>query len=63
MFEGALDSLPGIGPVKRKRLLTHFGSVKRLKEAGEEKWKEVKGITKADIETLKLWQAEDEKKA
>ncbi|MCP5469415.1 MAG: excinuclease ABC subunit UvrC [Chlamydiales bacterium] len=54
-FESELDSLEGIGPIKKKRLLTHFGSVTRLRNATPEQWSEVQGITKHDIETLKLW--------
>lgn len=53
VFESELDRLEGIGPVKKKRLLTHFGSVKRIKEASVEEWLEVKGITKKDVEVLK----------
>lgn len=48
----ALDTLPGIGPVKRKRLLTHFGSVKKIFEASPEELLKVKGVTKKDVETI-----------
>ncbi|MCH9624840.1 MAG: UvrABC system protein C [Chlamydiales bacterium] len=48
----SLDALPGIGPIKKKRLLQHFGSLKRILEASPDKWKEVKGMTHKDIETL-----------
>jgi excinuclease ABC subunit C len=48
----ALDFLPGIGPVKKQRLLKHFGSVKRILDANPEDWKAIKGITQKDIETL-----------
>ncbi len=47
-----LDSLQGIGPVKKKRLLSHFGSVKRIKEATEEELRQVEGLTSKDIQTL-----------
>jgi excinuclease ABC subunit C len=49
----ALDSIPGIGPVKRKMLLRHFGSMKRLLEATEAELSEIKGLTKKDIEALR----------
>ncbi len=52
-LSSALDTIPGIGPIKRKRLLSHFGSMKRILEASEDEWKKVPGITKRDIETLK----------
>lgn len=48
----ALDTLPGIGPIKKQRLLSHFGSVKRILEASPEEWSQVQGINKKDIETL-----------
>lgn len=54
----ALDTLPGIGPIKKQRLLKHFGSLKRILAASEEEWLEVKGITKRDVETLKRAQAD-----
>ncbi len=47
-----LDSLPGIGPIKKNRLLKHFGSVKRILEAGPEEWRLVQGLNKNDLETL-----------
>lgn len=39
-----LDTIPGLGPVKRAALLKHFGSVKRLREAELEEIAGVKGI-------------------
>jgi excinuclease ABC subunit C len=30
-----LDAIPGVGPTTRQRLLTHFGSVRALKQAAE----------------------------
>lgn len=48
----ALDTLPGIGPTKKKRLLTHFGSLKRILEAGPDEWKKIQGITQKDCDTL-----------
>jgi len=55
LFQSELDQIPGIGPIKKKRLLTHFGSVKQIKEAVPEAWKAVKGITTKDIECLQQW--------
>ncbi len=40
-----LDDIPGIGPVKRKALLTHFGSLKAIRKADRDALKEVKGIS------------------
>jgi len=39
-----LDDIPGLGEVRRKALLRHFGSVKRLKEASVDQIREVPGI-------------------
>ena len=44
MTASALDDIPGLGEVRRKALLRHFGSVKRLKEASVEQIREVPGI-------------------
>jgi excinuclease ABC subunit C len=48
-FTSALDEIPGIGPTKRARLLTHFGSVEKIRSASADELSQVKGITKKDI--------------
>jgi excinuclease ABC subunit C len=48
-----LDAIPGIGPAKRKRLLTHFGSLEAIKEASIDDLAAIRGITHADAEMLK----------
>lgn len=35
-FQSILDSISGIGPKRKKQLLKHFGSVKKIKEATKE---------------------------
>ena len=40
-----LDSIPGIGPVKRKALLTHFGDIDNIRAATVETLRQVPGIT------------------
>ncbi len=52
-IKSALGDIPGIGPVKRKALLKHFGSLKKIKEASEEELRKVKGISDANITQLK----------
>jgi excinuclease ABC subunit C len=47
-----LDAVPGVGPVRRKALLKHFGSVKALREAGIEALAEVDGIGPKAAETI-----------
>jgi excinuclease ABC subunit C len=44
MTASALDDIPGLGEVRRKALLRHFGSVRRLREASVEQIQEVPGI-------------------
>lgn len=43
-FESVIDSVPGVGPGRKKALLKAFGSVKRLKAAPVEDIAEVPGI-------------------
>lgn len=40
-----LDSVPGIGPARRKALLTHFGSLDELRKATEEEIASVPGVS------------------
>ena len=51
--KSALDDLPGIGPVKKKRLLQHFGSFKKIQSATDEELLSIPGITKKDLASLK----------
>lgn len=51
----ALDAIPGIGPVKKKKLLKYFGSVQRIREASIEDLGQVEGLSKKDIETIFKW--------
>jgi len=41
MVTSQLDSIPGIGEKRRKKLLQHFGSVKKMKEASVADFREV----------------------
>lgn len=47
-----LEEVPGIGPRRRKVLLQHFGSLKRLKEASLEELLAVPGLTRPAAEAL-----------
>ena len=42
-----LDNAPGIGPVLKQKLLAHFKSVKRIREATESQLAEIVGPKKA----------------
>ncbi|GAB7388721.1 excinuclease ABC subunit C [Bacillaceae bacterium] len=41
MFSSELDGIPGIGPKRKKMLLKHFGSLKRIKEAGIDEFRSI----------------------
>ena len=48
-----LDDIPGVGEVKKKELLKHFGSVKKIQEATIEELMQVKGINEKIAKELK----------
>jgi len=50
-FQSALDDIPGIGPKRKKQLLRHFGSLKKMKQAKLEEFVEA-GIPRPVSETL-----------
>ncbi len=52
MTESALDNVPGLGDVRRKALLRHFGSLKRLSAATVEEITEVPGVGKRTAEAI-----------
>src|SRR5262249_42585830 len=45
-----LDDVPGVGPARRKLLLRHFGSMKRIQTATVEELLQIPGITSAVAE-------------
>jgi excinuclease ABC subunit C len=48
-----LDSIPGIGPARRKALLKHFGSMDKIKEASIEDLAAVKGMNEVAAKNIK----------
>jgi excinuclease ABC subunit C len=52
MRRGPLDDVPGLGETRKKALLKHFGSVKRLRAATVEEICEVPGIGRRTAETV-----------
>jgi excinuclease ABC subunit C len=52
MTASALDGIPGLGEVRRKALLRHFGSLKRLGAASVEEIAEVPGIGRHTAESI-----------
>ncbi len=53
MTRSALDALAGVGPVRRKRLLTAFGSLAAVKRASVDEVAAVKGMTPALAASVK----------
>jgi len=52
-IQSALDTIPGIGPKRKKALLKKFGSVKQIREAGVEEIAATVGFTRALAEKVK----------
>jgi excinuclease ABC subunit C len=50
---GKLDSVPNIGPIRKKELLRHFGSLKGIREATVEELLQVKGMDRQAALSLK----------
>lgn len=57
-----LDEIEGVGPKRKKALLKHFGSFKKVKSATLEQIEDVPGVSnevaKAVYNTLQAWQSE-----
>lgn len=60
MTVSILDEIPGVGPKRKKDIMRHFGSFKRLKAASVEDISQVKGVSMNLAETiyeeLKAWE-------
>ncbi|MCA9936268.1 MAG: excinuclease ABC subunit UvrC [Ardenticatenaceae bacterium] len=52
-----LDGVPGVGPSRRKALLTHFGSLDELRKATEEEIASVPGVPLAVAQAVKAFLA------
>jgi excinuclease ABC subunit C len=48
-----LDQIPGVGPKTRTKLLRHFGSLNKLKNATIPELREI-GVSKTVAQTIKL---------
>jgi len=48
-----LDTIPGIGPARRKALLRHFGSVDKIRNASMDELASVSGMSRAAAESVK----------
>ena len=54
MVESVLDEVPGLGEVRRKTLLKHFGSLKKLRQASIDEVAELPGFGKRTAESVVL---------
>lgn len=52
VLHSTLDDVAGIGPKKRKTLLKHFGSLKKIREASIDDLRAVKGISSANADAI-----------
>lgn len=52
VVRSVLESIPGIGPKKKKALLAHFKSLKNVKKATREELEAVTELTKTDIDNI-----------
>ncbi|GAB2754517.1 excinuclease ABC subunit UvrC [Salinifilum aidingensis] len=53
MTASELDSIPGLGQTRRAALLKHFGSVRKLRQAGVDDIAQVPGIGRRTAETVR----------
>lgn len=64
MTVSVLDEIPGVGPKRKRAIMRHFGSLKRLRAASPEEIAQVKGVPASvadDIwRELRAWDAERE---
>jgi excinuclease ABC subunit C len=54
-FASALDSIPGIGPRRKRALLRQFGSVKAIREASVEELATARGMTQSLAKKVKQY--------
>ena len=54
MVDSILDDVPGLGPVKKKAVLAHFGSLKKVTEADVAELAQVPGI--GPVQAQQIWE-------
>jgi excinuclease ABC subunit C len=54
MVESVLDEVPGLGEVRRKTLLRHFGSLRKLRQASVDEVAELPGFGRRTAESVVL---------
>jgi excinuclease ABC subunit C len=61
LLESGLSQVPGIGPVRRRRLLEHYPNLEAIKAATEEELVAVPGFNHKVAESLREWLVEQNK--
>ncbi|PLX78284.1 MAG: excinuclease ABC subunit C [Desulfuromonas sp.] len=51
-LQSSLEEIPGVGPGRRKQLLKHFGSLKKVKEASLKELQSIPGLSQSLAETI-----------
>jgi excinuclease ABC subunit C len=59
-LRSALASIPGVGPIRQRALLRHFGSLKRVGEASQEELLVVPGMTEVVASAVRAHFREEE---
>ncbi len=54
MVDSRLDDIAGLGPIKKRALLAHFGSLKKISQASQDQLQEVAGI--GPSQAAEIWQ-------
>src|SRR5262249_9731711 len=52
-LRSALEDVPGVGPKRRRELLKHFGSLKKIKAATLDEIAQAPGMSRAAAEAIK----------
>jgi excinuclease ABC subunit C len=55
MVDSVLDDIPGLGPIKKKAVLAHFGSLKKVAAASVDELSTVSGIGPVQAEQIWLF--------
>jgi excinuclease ABC subunit C len=53
MIKSALDGVPGVGPQRKRLLMKHFGSLKKIRAATEDELSRLPGINRSLAEAIK----------
>ncbi len=52
MYKGGLESIEGVGPAVRRKILSHFRTIEKIKTATIEELYEVKGVNKNTLKNI-----------